>query len=120
MYFGCVILEPLLPTLRKRKRYIAIEVLSCEDIRRDIFIKNVFASACSVIGDAGVAGSGLSVFGFENNKGIVRCYHNSVEKIICSLSLITNIGGKRVIVCVKGVGGTVKSTRSKFHKDLFQ
>jgi|GEM_PF-717361 len=110
---GCVILEPLLPTLKFKRRYIAVEVLSNINVSRETFIRSVFSNSCSFLGDAGVAKSGLSVLGFENNKGIIRCNHKFVQKVICALSLITNIDGSDAIVKIAGVGGTIKSTNKK-------
>lgn len=106
-------MEPLLPTLRIRRRYIAIDVMSDEPIDRDALINAVFSSACSLLGDAGTAHSGLTVLGFENGRGFVRCRHTAVSGVIAALGLVSMINGRRVIIHVRGVSGTIKGARKK-------
>lgn len=87
--------------------------MSDAPVERDALINAVFSSACSVLGDAGTAHSGLMVLGFENGKGIVRCRHTAAADVIAALGLVSSINGRRVIIHVKGVSGTIKAARKK-------
>ncbi|MDV0444500.1 hypothetical protein MmiAt1_00260 [Methanimicrococcus sp. At1] len=107
-------MEPLLPSLRKRKRYIAVEIISDFPVQRNAFISAVSQAGCAVLGDVGFAVCGISVLGFENNVGIVRCRHTSVSQAIGVLAFMTMIDGQKVIVRTAGVSGTVKGAQTKF------
>lgn len=115
-YNRCIHLEPLLPSLRKRKRYIAVEVISDVPVQRNAFIAAVSQTGCAVLGDVGFAGCGISVLGFEDNSGIVLCRHTSVSETVGVLAFITMIDGQKVIVRTMGVSGTVKGAQTKFLK----
>lgn len=109
-------MEPLLPSLRKRKRYIAVEVISDFPVQRNAFIVSVSQTGCAVLGDVGFAACGISVLGFENNTGVVKCWHTGVSQTIGVLAFITMIDGQKVIVRTAGVSGTVKGAETKFLK----
>jgi len=111
-------LEPLLPTLRGRKRYIAIEVLSDEPVLRNAFINAVSYAGCSLLGDYGFSKCGVTVLGFEDNIGIIKCRNTAVSETIAVLSFITNVDGQTVIVRSAGVSGTVKGAETKYLKHL--
>lgn len=111
-------LEPLLPTLRGRKRYIAIEVLSDEPIQRNAFINAVSYAGCSLLGDFGFSKCGVSVLGFEDNTGIIMCKHTAVSETIAVLAFMTGVDGQSVIVRSAGVSGTVKGAETKYLKRL--
>ncbi|MDR2943498.1 MAG: ribonuclease P [Methanosarcinales archaeon] len=107
-------MEPLLPSLRKRKRYIAVELVSAAPVQRNAFIAAVSQAGCAVLGDAGFAVCGISVLGFEGSAGIIKCHHTSVSQTIGVLAFITMIDGQKVIVRTAGVSGTVKGALTKF------
>ncbi len=110
-------MEPLLPSLRKRKRYIAVEIISDVPVQRNAFIAAVSQAGCAVLGDVGFAVCGISVLGFEGNAGIVKCWHTSVSQTVGVLTFITMIDGQKAIVRTAGVSGTVKGAQTKFlHK----
>ncbi|WNY28275.1 hypothetical protein MmiEs2_04590 [Methanimicrococcus stummii] len=111
-------MEPLLPTLRNRKRYIAVEIISDAPVQRNAFIGAVSQTGCAVLGDVGFAGCGISVLGFENNIGIVKCKHDSVSETIGALAFISAIDNQRVIVRTIGVSGTVKGAETKFLRNV--
>ena len=111
-------MEPLLPALRKRKRYLAVEILSDSPIQRTSFISAVSASGCALFGDAGYSKFGVLVLGFEEDIGVVKCWHTAVSETIAALAFITNIDGQPVIVRTAGVSGTVKGAEVKFLKNL--
>ncbi|WNY26877.1 Rpp14/Pop5 family protein [Methanolapillus ohkumae] len=110
-------MEPLLPTLRDRKRYVAVEVFGDVFVSREAFIAAVSSSGTTLLGDVGFAAAGISVYGFENSKGIVKCRHTAVSQTIAVLAFISAIENRRVIVKTWGVSGTVKGATEKFLSD---
>ena len=50
----------------------------------------------------------------KTQKGLLKCTHDSVEKIRAILSLIQIISETKVIVKIMGVTGTIKSARTKY------
>ncbi|MDV0447297.1 hypothetical protein MsAg5_11800 [Methanosarcinaceae archaeon Ag5] len=106
-------MEPLLPTLRLRKRYVAIEVLGA-NVSRESVISAVSSAGASLLGDVGFAAAGISVYGFENGKGIVKCHHTAVSETIAVLAFISVIDNQRVVVQTLGVSGTVKGAATQF------
>ena len=111
-------MEPLLPSLRKRKRYIAVEVISASSIQRNLFISAVSSSGCALLGEVGFAKCGISILGFEDNLGIIKCWHTAVSETVAILAFITNIDGQPVIVRTAGVSGTIKGAETKYLKHL--
>ena len=111
-------MEPLLPSLRKRKRYLAVEVLSDSPIQRASFISAVSSSGCALFGEAGYSKLDVTVLGFEDNIGVVKCRHTAVSETIAALAFITAIDGHPVIIRTEGVSGTVKGAEVKFLRKL--
>ncbi|WNY24647.1 Rpp14/Pop5 family protein [Methanolapillus millepedarum] len=107
-------MEPLLPTLRLRKRYIAVVVLGATDVSREAFIAAVSSTGTSLLGDAGFAAAGISVYGFENGQGIVKCHHTAVSKAIAVLTFISVLDNRKAVVHTAGVSGTVKGATTQF------
>ena len=103
-----------MPSLRQRKRYIAIEIISAQPVLRNAFISAVSSSGCALLGEIGFAKCGVTVLGVENNAGIVKCGHLSVSETIAVLAFITHVDGQKVIVRSAGVSGTVKGAKTKF------
>ncbi|MCL2550012.1 MAG: ribonuclease P, partial [Methanimicrococcus sp.] len=94
------------------------EVLSDEPIQRNAFINAVSYTGCLLLGDLGFSKCGVSVLGFEDNIGIIKCRHTAVSETIAVLSFMTNVDGEPVIVRSAGVSGTVKGAETKYLKHL--
>jgi len=103
-------LEPLLPSLRQRKRYIAVEIISSAPVQRSAFINAISSFGCALLGDVGFSKCGISVL----DVSIVKCRHTFVSETIAVLAFITNIDGQKVVVRSVGVSGTVKGAKTKF------
>jgi len=107
-------MEPLMPSLRQRKRYIAIEVFSDSPIQRNALISAVSQAGCALLGDVGYAKCGISVLGFENTVGIIQCRHTCVSETIAVLAFVTAADGQKILIRAAGVSGTVKGAETKF------
>jgi ribonuclease P/MRP protein subunit POP5 len=112
-------MEPLLPSLRQRKRYIAFEIIGAPPVQRNAFINAVSSFGCALFGDVGFAKFGITVLGVEDNAGIIKCRHTAVSETIAVLAFITNVDGQKVVVRSAGVSGTVKGAKTKFLNKSF-
>ncbi len=101
-------------------RYIVFELLTDG---RTAFSSDEAASAITkaVLLEIGSTGAALAEFRvmrerFEPKlqRGIIKTNIKGITGVRAALALITNIGGQKVLVNVRGVSGTIKSGMSKF------
>jgi ribonuclease P/MRP protein subunit POP5 len=109
--------KPLLPTLRTKKRYVAYEVIS----QNDVPIQNTFASISNsfkeCFGIFGLGNAGLIDTKIYNNlskKGLLKINHKYVDQLKASMALITNINDTKVIVHAIGISGILKKAKIKY------
>ena len=107
-------MKTLPASLRERKRYLAVEIITESDVSREEFIREIFAATGSLYGDIGSSECGLRLLDFGEQKGIIRCSHMMTERSRAALATITSIGGQRAIVHVLGISGTVKGATQKY------
>jgi len=102
----------ILPSsMRERKRYIAFEILSEQDVDRQGLIKEIWSSAYSLFGDVGTSKLGLWLLKLDGNKGIVRCHRDRTEEVRAVLAAIDGIYANPVGVVVLRTSGTVKGVK---------
>ncbi|MFA0822135.1 MAG: Rpp14/Pop5 family protein [Methanomethylovorans sp.] len=107
-------MKTLPPSLRERKRYLAIEIIAEYDVSREELLREIFAAIGSLLGDIGSSECGLRLLDYDKQKGILRCSHMMSEKSRAALATITSIGGQRAIVHVLGISGTVRGATQKY------
>ena len=104
------------PTLREKKRYVAFEVLSDEQISKDELRKAVWIGSLSLLGEIQASALGLYVLDLEseNQQGFLVCRNEASWKIKAVLALLGEINGKKAHISVTGVSGTIKALKRKF------
>ncbi|MGP8331007.1 MAG: Rpp14/Pop5 family protein [Methanosarcinaceae archaeon] len=102
------------PTLRDKKRYLAFELLCEHEITREDFLREMFLCVGSLIGDVGSSECGIRLLTFEDSKGIIRCAHTKTELTRAAVTTIMHISGKRVLVHILGVSGTIAGATEKY------
>jgi ribonuclease P/MRP protein subunit POP5 len=102
------------PTLREKKRYLAVEVLSERSINRNQFLKELQRSLASLFGEVGLSKARVRLLYFDGVFGIVRCAPEEIWCVRAGLAAITRVNGGRVAVRVLGVSGTVRSATEKY------
>lgn len=107
-------MKRLLPSLRPKKRYLAIEVISTDQISRGELSREIYFTGCSLLGDLGMSECDIKVLGFENGLGIIQCAHTKLSETRAALAALTYINKKRATVYVLGASGTVKGATEKF------
>lgn len=102
------------PTLRDKKRYLAFELISEHDVTREELLREMFSRVGSLIGDIGSSECGIRVLTFDDSKGIIRCSRTKTDQARAALATITHIGGKRVMLHIFGISGTVAGATEKY------
>jgi ribonuclease P/MRP protein subunit POP5 len=104
------------PTMRDNKRYLAFELITEENtlVGRDELIRELFSVSGSLLGDLGSSECNIWLFAFDDNKGVISCNRNYVSQTRAVMATITNVKGKRVLVHVLGVSGTVLGATKKY------
>ena len=77
-------------------------------------IRELFSSMGSLLGDAGSSECGLRLLTFEDSKGIIQCAHTRTEQTRASIATIRDIGGRKVVINVFGISGTVATATDKY------
>ncbi|MCQ1536409.1 ribonuclease P [Methanosarcina sp. KYL-1] len=107
-------MKRLMPSLRAKKRYLPFELISEEPASRSDLVREIMASAASLLGDVTASECDIKVLGFEEGKGIIHCSHIKVKETRAAMAALTRINGKRATLHVLGSSGTVKRATEKF------
>lgn len=110
--------KPLIPTLRERNRYIAFELISESRFKRDEIVREVWNSVLIFLGESGASRTSLWLIEWNENEqnGILKVNHNSVDDVRAALAFVKDINKKDCIFHILGVSGTIKKAREKFLK----
>jgi len=102
------------PTLREKKRYLALQIISETRASRNQFLKELQYSIASLVGDVGLSESRLQLLYFDGRFAIVRCVPKKIWVVRAGIAAITGINKRRIAVRVIGIGGTVRSVTEKY------
>jgi ribonuclease P/MRP protein subunit POP5 len=71
-----------------------------------------------LFGEFGASQTVLSFVKWDDEKGVlvVRCSHKALDMVRAAAALVTEIDGKRAVIRVFGVSGTLKGLRKKLLK----
>ncbi len=100
------------PSLRKRKRYIAFEIISARPVEPEKVREALSTSLLKLYGEFG--SPEFRLIEFRDGKGMLMCFHDELEKVKIALTLIKKINNQDVIPVILGVAGTIKSCRRKY------
>ncbi|HLC22360.1 MAG TPA: Rpp14/Pop5 family protein [Candidatus Nanoarchaeia archaeon] len=105
-------LKPILPSLREKKRYIAFEVKTEENVDFNEVKTAIESAMKGFLGDLGMAHAGaIFLPDWKNNHGIVRVNSNMVDHTKASLALVTHIAGQKATVHSVAVSGVINKLR---------
>ena len=111
-------LNPLPPSLRKRKRYVVFDIIS-ENPKKlhDVRIA-IWTSMLNFLGENETSKANLwlisSLFNYELQKAAIKVNHDMVGKVRAALTLIKEINGDRTTLTVVGVAGTMEGVKKKY------
>lgn len=106
------------PSMRQQKRYIVFEVISENPVMYNDIISSVWNSMLGFLGELGSSEARIwfvtGLYDDKTQRGVIRCRHDSVEKVRAVLSLVQIIGESRSILKIIGVTGTIKAAKNKY------
>ena len=109
------------PNLRSHKRYIIMEVLSDRPIIYGDLVNAIWDSMFNFLGELGVSESHLwfihNLYDEKNQRCMIKCRHDAVEKMRVILSLIQMVGEEKCVIKILGVTGTIKSAKNKYFSE---
>lgn len=107
-------IKGLMPSLKEKKRYMNIEVISLDDNK---FVGRPLAELVQKInqnlGVFDAAGAGLIPLDFKQNHALIRTSAKYLDRVKSSLLFINELGFKKVILKTKKVSGSVKKARDE-------
>ncbi len=110
--------KKLPPSLRLKKRYIIFEAVSEQPIEYGELVNAIWNSLLGFLGDSGTSDARIwiiqNLYDNKNQRGVIRCKHDSVEQVRSALALMGIVGEAKVILRIIGVTGTIKSAKSKY------
>lgn len=105
-------------SMRKKRRYLAFEILSEDDVSFDQLVDSFWDALLDFLGEFGTSRTDVwfvkDSWDERRQRGLVRCNHKTVEDVRAALALIKDMDGQRVIVNTLGVSGTMEGARKKF------
>ncbi len=104
------------PTLRPKKRYIAFEIISDDEIDYKYVLSALWKSMINLFGEHGAAQSHVWVIKnlYGGNRGLIRCRHDMTEEVRSALTFIKILGDHKAIIKVLGITGTIKTAKIKY------
>jgi ribonuclease P/MRP protein subunit POP5 len=103
-----------LPTLREKKRYVALKIISGNTINRRELTEELFDSMYSLFGDKGVSEINPALMSYDGIYGVLRCQKDRTSDTRAALACINRVREVCVSILVIGISGTVKGAMEKF------
>jgi len=104
--------------MRQQKRYIIAEVISESKITYGDLVSAIWNSALSFLGELGSSDARIwlvqNLYSENEQKFVIKCHHDHVEKVRAVLSLIQVVGETKATIRILGVTGTIKSAKTKY------
>lgn len=112
-----IVVKPVLPSLREKKRYIVYEVRSEQKLRFEEVKQELEKKMLQFLGELGYGKAGVIVLNeWQGNKGMIRTNTKSVDNVKTALALVENINDKKVLIKTVGVSGIINKAKNKFFK----
>ena len=108
-------MKPLLPTLKERKRYILVKVISSTEIQKSDLVETVAKAGLQFLGELGLAKSGMQflpeTYDTKTKTGIIRVNHKYTDEVRAALTLVKEIGKKKVTIKSEKTSGTISKLK---------
>ncbi len=108
-------LKPLIPSLKEKKRYLAFEVISKNNIPFNSVKEKIISTYKEYFGIIGYLKANLNVLNeWKDNKGIIKIGNKYTDEAKASLTFINNINDNKVMIRCLGVSGIIKKLKTKY------
>lgn len=101
--------------LRKRKRYLALKVLSETPPRAKDVKRTIWNAVLQLFGEYGASQTNLALIEYDSEKfqAILRCSHEALDMVKTSIASVTDMNEKSAAIHVLDVSGTLKTLRKR-------
>ena len=112
-----IVIKPVLPSLREKKRYIVYEVKAEKGVNFEEVKKELEKKMLEFLGELGYGKAGVRIMdNWKDNKGIIRTSTKSVDNVKAALTMVQRVGSQKVMVKTVGVSGILRKAKNKFFK----
>ncbi len=101
-----------------RRRYLALEAESDQSVDERGLMDAVWDAVYQLFGEFGASQTGLSLVKRDREEDgvlVVRCSHKALSMVRAAVAAVTEIGGKRAVIRVVAVSGTLKGLQRRLH-----
>ena len=102
-------IKPILPSLKGKKRYLAFEVISEDNIKN--MEEAIETNINNFLGEYEAGKAGIQMVEIHNNKGILRINNKYLDKVKSALLLTKEINKKKVIIKSTKASGILKKIK---------
>ena len=111
-------IKPLQPSLREKKRYLALKVISEANIGQFKPVEvAILKESLSFLGVSGCADAGIMPmadrWNQEDQTAIIRVNNKFVDKVKTALAFVREIDGQEAMIACTKVSGILKKTQLK-------
>jgi|SRR3989338_10913039 len=103
-------MKSLLPSLREKKRYMAFEIISKNEIKENEIKDAIKKSALETLGTINYGKAGIKIIK-TGKKGIVKVSNKFVNHMKVAMMLIKNINNEKVTFRVNKVSGILNKIK---------
>lgn len=98
-----------------RRRYLALKVESDQSFDDRDLMDAIWGMVYRLFGEFGASQTSLSRVKYDDEKGVVvaRCSHKALDMVRAATATVTEINGKRCVIRVVAVSGTLKALQKK-------
>lgn len=116
-------LKILPPTLRKNKRYLAIDIKSEVELTKDNLVVAIWDACVRFKGECETSNFDLWVMrfyngenknGYYNYKAVIKCQRGFHDQVRASLVLLSKFKNYRISINTLGLSGTIESAETKY------
>ena len=107
-------IKGLMPSLKEKKRYMNIEVVSMNEKEGYVGrpLQELVSKINQNLGVVDAAGAGLIPLDFKDDTALIRVSAKYIDRVKSSLLFINELGTKKVILKTKKVSGSVNKART--------
>ena len=103
-----------------KRRYLALKAEGDQSFDERDLMDAVWGMVYQLFGEFGASQTGLSLVRGDGEREVVvvRCSHKALDMVRAAVAAVTEINGKRAVVRVVAVSGTLKALRKKLPKPV--
>jgi len=107
-----------MPVRGVRRRYIGFRVDADTKFAGEEIFEAIHSKALELYGVKGASAASLSMISYDGDedRGVIRCSHESLRRTRAALAMISIISGSSAAIRVDRVSGTLKGLRLKTAK----